>query len=162
MSLSPRRFLSLYGSAGRRGTPAFWADRFLVFALAVCAGACRSGTAAGVVKPGSTVPFATNISGNVPAFGIARHILSIPRAGRMSVGLRWTDSTTDLDLYLAAPSCVQLYPKRSCGIVASSVTASALRESVSRRVRAAENYSIFIDNLDAAGAHPYTISIEIQ
>jgi len=125
-----------------------------VFALSGCGSSS---------SPTTPSPYTQSVGGTVSAFGTTRHALTIPQSGSMSLTLTWSDTTIDLDLYLAASSCQQLYPMSGCQIILASNSAQGtVRENVSRSVVSGETYSIFVDNLNLSKATSYTLDIRIQ
>jgi len=111
----------------------------------------------------SPQPFFQSMNGTVSLYGSNYHPLSIPYTGTMYLTLSWNDPTIDLDLYLAAPGCINLHPLDGCGyFAASDSSVGVVRETITRTVYAGESYSIWIDNLSLTRASPYNISVSIQ
>jgi hypothetical protein len=132
-----------------------------VVLLAVSTFACGGdgGTPTG---PSGTPPFNQTLSGNVAVFGVNRHSVTIPRSGNMTVRLTWQDGSVDLDLYLTASGCVELYPLSACNILANSTALAGTSEQVTRSVSSNDALAIFVDNLDLSRAQAYTVTIEVQ
>src|SRR4051812_1613317 len=59
-------------------------------------------------------PYTQTITGTVTNFGVTYHSLTIPRAGNLTLQLTWPDQTIDLDLYLTASGCTQIYGTTGC------------------------------------------------
>ena len=113
--------------------------------------------------PTTPAPYTQTMGGTVAVFGSTKHALSIPRSGQMSLLLTWTDSTIDLDLYLTATSCTELYPMASCTVLlASNTTIGAVRETIVRSVNSGEAFTIWIDNLSVTKASTYNLDLTIQ
>jgi hypothetical protein len=136
--------------------------RVLTSAAIVCV-SVLSLSGCGSSSPTTPSPYTQSVGGTVSAFGTTRHSLTIPQSGNMSLTLTWGDSSIDLDLYLTAASCQQLYPMNQCNIILASNSAQgAVRENVSRSVSSGETYSIFVDNLNLSKSTSYTLDIRIQ
>ncbi len=129
--------------------------------LLVAAVGCGEGGGGNITGP-STQPFSQTVPGTVTAFDTNRHALTIPRSGNMNVRLTWPDGGVDLDLFLSVPSCVGLYPKGSCGIVASSDAGRGTQEGINRTVNQGESFNIFVDNLHLNQPQSYTLTISIN
>lgn len=79
----------------------------------------------------------------------------------MRLTLSWT-GTSDLDLYLASSTCLNLYPKASCNIISASNSAVGTQEVIARSVQAGETFNVFVDNLSLIFANTYTIDIRVE
>jgi len=101
-------------------------------------------------------------TGTVSAFGAVRHPLTIQRAGQLTLRLTWSDPMVDLDLYLSAVACTELYPMSACTVLAASDAATGTQESILRTVAAGETYQIWIDNLHLTRPQNYTLTLTIQ
>ena len=113
--------------------------------------------------PTTPAPYTQTMSGTVAVFGSTTHSLSIIRSGQMTLDLIWADPTIDLDLYLTATSCTQLYPKANCLIhLASNSAVGVVRESIARSVTSGEGFTIWVDNLSVAKASTYSLNLTIQ
>jgi hypothetical protein len=106
-------------------------------------------------------PFNQTIAGSVSVFGTTRHPLGVPRSGNMTLTLTWGNGAVDLDLFLAN-TCVNLYPKSACDIMAFSDAARGTSELVSLPVTQGQNLQIFVDNLSTASAQNYNLQLSIQ
>ena len=114
-------------------------------------------------SPGGSAEYSQNITGSVAAFSETRHPLTIPVSGDMTLRLTWSSGSVDLDLYLAASSCVaSLYPLESCGIVAQSIASSGASETIRQPVSAGQEFQIWVDNLNTTTAMNYTLSVSID
>src|ERR1700730_5888150 len=82
-----------------------------VLLLAMCTVTCGSSTAPS--------PFTLTVQGTVAVFDTNAHPLSISRTGNMTLRLDWGDGTVDLDLYLTATSCTNIF-SASCQILVKS------------------------------------------
>ena len=129
----------------------------LVLALSGC-------SSRGVLSAGAT-PSAgpRSTTHTVAAYRTNRHLVVAPRAGQMTIRLTWSDPSVDLELYLAAASCLELYPMRVCPIGPTSKSAVGAVEEVGRRiVTAGEQYSVFVDNLDPKRGQSYKLALEVR
>jgi hypothetical protein len=112
--------------------------------------------------PSGTPPYNQTVPGNVAAYGVNRHALTVPRSGNMTVRLTWQDGSVDLDLYLTASGCMELYPQSACNILANSTALAGTSEQVTRSVSGNDTLAVFVDNLDLNRGQAYTVTIEIQ
>lgn len=136
--------------------------KYLCAACLLLVTACGGGNNSSSPTAATPQPYLQTVTGSVDVFNTTRHPLSIPRSGTMTLTLSW-DTTVDLDLYLASPSCVTLYPRASCLVFQSSTAAAGVsRETVARSVIGGETYNIFVDNLSLTRSQVYTIAISIQ
>jgi hypothetical protein len=128
--------------------------------LAVSTIACSGGGSP--TGPSGNTPYNQTLSGNVAVYGVNRHSVTVPRGGEMTVRLTWQDGTVDLDLYLAASACLELYPQTACNILANSTTVAGTSEQVTRSVSNNDAFSVFVDNLDVNRVQAYTLTIEVR
>jgi hypothetical protein len=112
--------------------------------------------------PPAVAPFNQTITGTVTNFGVVYHPLTISRAGNMTLRLTWPDATMDLDLYLTASGCVQIYGTTACTKIAGSNSASGASETIARSVSSGEAFTIFVDSLALSRSTTYTLTLNIQ
>lgn len=88
----------------------------------------------------------------------------MPKAGTVSVVLTWPAAAVDLDLYLTSVSCTT-YPRTStlaaCAIVASSSSATGVREELAMSVTKNQALRIWVDDFSAAGS-TYSIDVTVR
>lgn len=130
-----------------------------VVVLACLTAACGGDDGNGLTGPSNT-PFTQTVTGTVSTFGWTRHPLTTTRAGQLTVGLTWTNSSADLDLYLAPTSCTDPYAS-GCTFLARSDAGSGNSEQVQRTVTAGETFNVFVDSF-ASGPQSYSLLVTIQ
>lgn len=102
-------------------------------------------------------------SGTITSLAATSHDVTMPSAGTATVTLTWT-AAVDLDLYLTAATCTA-YPKTSalpaCAILASSTSATGVREEVTMSVSKNQALRVWVDNFSAAAAS-YSVDVTIR
>jgi hypothetical protein len=129
--------------------------RFLLACLLVVgASACGS--------PAGPSPFTQTINGSIGSFGYQSHDLTAPRAGTLTVLLRWeAGNSRDLDLYLTATSCEDIYGLDPCVFLAESILSEGTSEVVSRVVQSGEALKIWVDSFSTSN-HGYSLDVTIE
>src|SRR6266849_8435089 len=97
-----------------------------VLLIAMCTVTCGSSTTA-------PSPFIQPVPGTVTVFGTVAHPLSISRTGNMTLRLDWGDGTVDLDLFLTATSCTDIFSPL-CQILTKSNASAGTSETITRLV----------------------------
>jgi hypothetical protein len=143
--------------------------RLAILVLALLIGACGSKSSdgdGGTNPPGPSPsptpgdPVTDNVNGNVAAFAYVSHSLNVSRDGTLTVTLTW-QGAADLDLYLTAGTCPDVYGTNACERLAVSDQATGNSEVVSRAVRSGEQYKVWVDN-NALTPQSYTVQIRIN
>lgn len=106
-------------------------------------------------------PFTQTVTGTVSVFGTTRHSLSIPRSGNLTLRLTWQDATVDLDLYLTAATCMELYAA-DCTVLLASDSSVGTSETITRTVTGGEQFQIWVDSLSEDRAQNYALSITVN
>jgi len=105
--------------------------------------------------------FRQEMTGTVSVFGTTEHLLSVSRSGNMTVTLRWTDASIDLDLYLTGSNCTG-YPPADCSLLAVSDAVGTIQESIQRTVASGEQFKIWVDNFSESSPSNYTLTVTID
>jgi hypothetical protein len=106
-------------------------------------------------------PFQQTFNGSVTAFGTTEHLFSAPRAGNMTIVLRWANAAIDLDLYLTAANCNQ-YPLGGCTLLGISDGVQGTQESITRQVSNGEQFKVWVDNWHQSLGSNYSVEININ
>jgi len=105
-------------------------------------------------------PVSDSVNGTVGPFGYVPHLLNVSRDGTLTVTLTWQGST-DLNLYLTAGTCADVYGQNACERLAVSDQVSGNSEMVTFTVRSGEQYKIWVDNF-AQTSQTYVVQIGIR
>ena len=122
--------------------------------LVVGASACSN--------PAGPSPFTQTINANLASFGYQAHDFTAPRAGTLTVLLTWPAGVSrDLDLYLTASSCADIYGLDPCVFLAESILSAGTSEVVSRPVQSGEALKIWVDSFSQS-SHGYSLELTIE
>ena len=105
-------------------------------------------------------PTFQTLTGTVGSFEYASHPLNASRSGNLTVTLTWQGSG-DLDLYLTANTCGNIYGDSACPRLAVSDQIVGNSETISRPVQSGEQFKIWVDNF-ALASQAYTITVDIR
>ena len=100
------------------------------------------------------------LTGNVSSFGYNEHPLNISQTGNLTVMLTWSGSN-DLDLYLTAGNCPDIYGPNACTRLVVSELVVGNAETITRSVQSGEQFKIWVDNF-GSNAQAYTVQVEIR
>jgi hypothetical protein len=103
---------------------------------------------------------AQTLTGNVGPFNYTEHTVSVSQTGNLTATLTWSGSN-DLDLYLTAGNCPDVYGLNACPRLVVSEQTEGTTETVSRAVQSGEQYKIWVDNF-SSGAQAYSVRVEIR
>ena len=141
----------------------------LTFALALVAimlaGAACGGDSDGTGNPTNPSPSTqdptfTTLTGTVGSFEYASHPLNASRSGNLTITLTWQGSG-DLDLYLTANTCGNIYGDSACPRLAVSDQIVGNSETIARPVQSGEQFKIWVDNF-ATASQTYTLTVDIR
>src|SRR5687768_1238300 len=96
-------------------------------------------------SPNPQDPSFQTLTGTVGSFEYVSHPLTASRAGNLTVTLTWQGSS-DLDLYLTASTCPDIYGSSACAPFAVSNQLIGNSEAVTRAVQSGEQFKIWVDN----------------
>ena len=105
-------------------------------------------------------PTFQTLTGTVGSFEYVSHPLNASRTGNLTLTLTW-QGPGDLDLYLTAANCTDIYGASACTRLAVSDQIVGNSESVTRAVQSGEQFKIWVDNF-ALVSQAYTITIDIR
>ena len=111
-------------------------------------------------SPSNQDPTFTTLTGTVGSFEYASHPLNASRSGNLTITLTWQGSG-DLDLYLTANTCGNIYGDSACPRLAVSDQIVGNSEMISRPVQSGEQFKIWVDNF-ALVSQAYTITVDIR
>lgn len=141
----------------------------LTFALALVAimlaGAACGGDSDGTSNPTNPSPNTqdptfTTLTGTVGSFEYASHPLNASRSGNLTITLTWQGSG-DLDLYLTANTCGNIYGDSACPRLAVSDQIVGNSETIGRPVQSGEQFKIWVDNF-ATASQTYTLTVDVR
>ena len=95
-------------------------------------------------------PTVLNYSNTVPSGSHWYRDFQTPRAGRLTLTLRWTDGSKDLDLYLTLQGCNYWEERCASSLVGRSELASGIQEQLSLTVQSGTTYTFWVLNYGAA------------
>jgi hypothetical protein len=96
----------------------------------------------------------TTISDTVQAFDWDMWDFTVGGSGsrQIAIGLSWSSSSDDLDLYLTSGNC-ELYPPLYCNILQSSRQSTGTSEYITFAARGGDHFHVWVDNFEL---HPVT------
>jgi hypothetical protein len=110
--------------------------------------------------PGNDDPAFQTMTGNVGAFEYVAHLYSPSRAGNLTITLTW-QGPSDLDLYLTAGACQDVYGANACSRLAVSDQIVGNSETISRAVQSGEQFRVWVDNF-ATSSQAYTLTFDLR
>ena len=110
--------------------------------------------------PNPQDPSFQTLTGTVGSFEYVSHPLNASRAGNLTLTLTWQGSG-DLDLYLTANTCADIYGSAACPRLAVSDQIVGNSELISRPVQSGEQFKIWVDNF-ALVSQAYTVTVDIR
>ncbi|HYN07810.1 MAG TPA: hypothetical protein VES67_10500 [Vicinamibacterales bacterium] len=136
-----------------------------LLAIALDGAACGGGGGNGPMNPSPNPPnppggSAQTLNGSVASFGYAEHTLNVSQTGNLTATLTWSGSN-DLDLYLTAGNCPDVYGPNACTRLVVSELTEGNSETVSRSVQSGEQFKIWVDNFGFS-VQAYTVRVEIR
>jgi hypothetical protein len=145
--------------------------RLAILLLAAWVGAAACGSKNSESDGGNTPPTPTptptpgepisdSVNGNVGPFAYVSHLLNVSREGNLTATLTWQGST-DLNLYLTAGTCADVYGSNACERLAVSDQVSGNSEMVTFTVKSGEQYKVWVDNF-AQTSQAYVVQISIR
>jgi hypothetical protein len=78
----------------------------------------------------------------------------------MSLTLTW-QTLADLDLYLTAASCADIYSDGACQLLEVSDATTGSSEAITRAVQSGEQFKMWVDNFSGT-PQSYTVQVTIQ
>jgi hypothetical protein len=111
-------------------------------------------------SPNPQDPAFQTLTGTVGSFEYVSHPLTTSRSGNLTITLTWQGSG-DLDLYLTAGNCPDIYNANACARLAGSDQIVGNSESLTRAVQSGEQFKIWVDNF-ALVSQAYTLTIDIR
>ncbi|HEY7475214.1 MAG TPA: hypothetical protein VH679_09405 [Vicinamibacterales bacterium] len=100
------------------------------------------------------------LTGNVSSFGYNEHPLNISQTGNLTVTLTWSGAN-DLDLYLTAGNCPDIYGQNACTRLVVSEQVVGNSETITRSVQSGDQFKIWVDNFGSS-AQAYSVQIEVR
>jgi hypothetical protein len=136
-----------------------------LLATALDGAACGGGGGNGPMNPSPNPPNPPGgsgqmLNGTVASFGYTEHTLNVSQTGNLTATLTWSGSN-DLDLYLTAGNCPDVYGPNACTRLAASELTEGNSETISRSVQSGEQFKIWVDNFGFS-PQAYTVSVEIR
>lgn len=111
-------------------------------------------------SPNTQDPLFTTLTGTVGSFEYASHPFNASRTGNLTITLTWQGSG-DLDMYLTANACGNIYGDSACERLAVSDQIVGNSETISRPVQSGEQFKVWVDNF-ATVSQTYTLTADIR
>jgi hypothetical protein len=111
-------------------------------------------------SPNTQDPLFQTLTGTVGSFEYVAHPFNASRTGNLTITLTWQGSS-DLDLYLTANSCGNIYGDSACPRLAVSDQSVGNSETISRAVQSGEQFKVWVDNF-ATVSQTYTLTADIR